>query len=58
MTLTDDDDRCSLPDYYGKSVLAPLVAGTLLYKTEQVQEGLAKLKLGYAKLEQMYNYFA
>jgi len=56
--LVDDDDVCILPDRYPMSVLAMLVAGELLYQTEEVDNGATKLKMWYNNLNNMYKYFA
>lgn len=57
-TLALATDECSLPDYYGIAVIAPIVAGKLLYKTDEQALGITFLKQGYAELEAMYNYYA
>lgn len=56
--LSLDTDVCVLPDRYPLSVLATIVAGTLLYMTEEVDNGATKLKIGYNNLNDMYKYFA
>ena len=49
---------CSLPDQYGVQVIAPIVAGKVLYKTDEQWLWITFLKQWYAELEAMYNYYA
>lgn len=51
-------DQCNLPDQFGIQVIAPLVAGKLLYKTDEQWLWITFLKQAYAELEAMYNYYA
>lgn len=56
--LEEDSDICVLPDKYPESVLAMIVAGELLYQTEEVDNGATKLKIWYNNLNNMYKYYA
>lgn len=51
-------DECNLPDTYWISVIAVIVAGKLLYKTDEQWLWITFLKQWYAELEAMYNYYA
>lgn len=57
-TLVNDDDVCVLPDRYPYTVLAMIVAWELLYQTEEPDNGVLKLKIGYNNLNDMYKYYA
>ena len=56
--MAADGDTTDLPDNYGKFVLAPLVAGSILYYTDEAALGKEYLKKGYANLETMYSQYA
>lgn len=51
-------DECNLPDQYWITVIAPIVAGKLLYKTDEQQLWITFLKQWYAELEAMYALYA
>lgn len=55
--LIEDADKCNLPDDYGLSVLAPIVAGKLLYSSDEQWLAISFLRAGYAELHAMYIYF-
>jgi len=56
--LVNDTDRSILPKYYGVQVLAPLVAGELLYDTDEPVKAARILQKAYAKLKEMYEVYA
>ncbi len=56
--MIEASDICSLPESYGRKVIAPIVAGKLLYDTDEQALGISQLKKWYAELQSMYNYFA
>lgn len=55
--LSDDSDTTNLPDDYGLQVIAPLVAGELLYYTDEQQKGIGYLRKWYSQLNSMYMNF-
>lgn len=56
--LNKDDDRCNLPENYGRKVIAPIVAGKLLYDNDEQALWISQLKKWYAELQSMYNFYA
>ena len=52
---TSDWDTIAIPDPYWKSVIASMVAGELLWESEQTDESTRKLQLAYSKLITFYN---
>lgn len=54
-TLSSWSDTTVIPWQYWVSVIAPLVAGELLYETEEIWDAQAKLQLGYSKLQMFYS---
>ena len=55
--LSADSDTTDLPEDYGLQVIAPLVAWTLLYFTDEQSKGVWYLVLGYAQVKTMYMNF-
>lgn len=55
--MTVDDSETDLPDDYWTKVIAPIVAGFSLLKTEQIERGRAILEIWYANLVDMYKDF-
>ena len=53
--LSADGDVSIIPDPYAMDVLAPLVAGQLLYYSDERSNGVSILRKGYSKLQQMYS---
>lgn len=53
--MIDNNDVSILPDDYWLTVLAPIVAGSLLLNTEEANQWAPILKKGYLALEWMYN---
>lgn len=56
--MEENDDTTDLPQKYGKFVLAPIVAWTILYFTDEVELGKSYLIKWYASLETMYGQYA
>jgi hypothetical protein len=56
--ITDETVDIVLPDNYGKTVVAPIVAWELLYITEEQEKATSILNMGYTKLDEMYSYYA
>lgn len=57
-TLVNDTDKCSLPENYGVKVVAPIVAGMLLYHSDEPDKGSRILQMGYSELQSMYSWFS
>lgn len=53
--LTTDLSELVLPWTQGVTTVAPLVAGEMLYNTEETEFGIEKLNVGYRNLIQFYN---
>ena len=50
-------DVCVIPDPYALNVLAPLVAGELLWDNEEYDDATGKLNRGYTALIEMYDFY-
>lgn len=56
--MASDSETTNLPEEYGRFVLAPLVAWSVLYYTDEAELGRGYLAKWYANLNTMYNQFA
>lgn len=56
--MTEDADTTILPDYTGVDVIAPIVAGELLWNTEKSDRANLNLSDAYSKLGDFYDYYA
>ena len=57
-SMSLDASTTDLPDDYWKFVLAPLVAGSILYYTDEQALGIGLLKKAYSNLETFYSQYA
>lgn len=55
--LVNSWDISPIPDPYSTSVIAPIVAGELLWDTEELEDAQSKLSRWYANLVEMYDYY-
>lgn len=56
--METDEDECGLPDKYGVNIVPNLVAWELLIDTSEVDKGQRLLQIWYARLEDMYSFYA
>ena len=55
--LSADDDITAIPDQWGVDMIAPIVAGELLWNTEKADRGQLNLADAYAKLNDFYSHY-
>lgn len=56
--MEDDADYCELPGDFGVKVISNLLAGQMLYDTEEPEKGIKYLTAGYAALKKLYKDYA
>lgn len=56
--MTTDASTCAIPDSFVLKVVAPLVAGELLWDTEEIDDAIPKLNRGCTNLQTMYDYYS
>jgi len=56
--MVDGVDEASIPDDFALKVVAPLVAGELLWDTEEIDDAIPKLNRGCTNLQTMYDYYS